>query len=237
MADGPPTSPGGVPAPAGPGWSGLLTKEHHTPRRARSPLASTRPQPRTLHRHFAVHGAQNRRATVLVAQGCAAAPTMGLAQEPPLHLFRNQLGLHLGQQRPPLREGQAQLGKTLAALNYGQNSVAVIDRVAVLVGQPCFDDQPHGLLPQLRYRSAYPTRSRRRTQILEQPFLGASPTFARSPSQRLTTPVDRCADIHSGARTHFLHLGMTRGLPIPNVPASKLATPVGELLSGQLLLA
>jgi transposase len=53
------------------------------------------------------------------------------------------------------------LGKTaVTALNHGQNSVTVIDRVAVLAGQPCFDDQPHGLLPLLRYRSAYPTRSR-----------------------------------------------------------------------------
>src|SRR5258708_27641531 len=57
---------------------------------------------------------------------------MGLAREPPLHLFRNQLGLHFGQQRPPLREGQAQLGKTaVAALNHGQNSVAVIPTVSL----------------------------------------------------------------------------------------------------------
>jgi hypothetical protein len=50
----------------------------NTPRCPRSPLASTRLQPRTPHRHFAVHGAQHCRATVLVAQGHAAAPTMGL---------------------------------------------------------------------------------------------------------------------------------------------------------------
>src|SRR5213595_4120115 len=40
---------------------------------------------------------------------------MSLSREPPLYLFRNRLGLHLGQQRPSLREGQAQLGKTAVA--------------------------------------------------------------------------------------------------------------------------
>jgi hypothetical protein len=57
---------------------------------------------------------------------------MSLAREPSLHLFQNQLGLHFGQQRPALREGQAQLGKTaVTALNHGQNSVTVIDRGAI----------------------------------------------------------------------------------------------------------
>jgi len=48
-----------------------------------------------LDRHFAVHGAQHRRATVLVVQGRTAAPIACLAREPPLHLFRNKLSLHL----------------------------------------------------------------------------------------------------------------------------------------------
>ena len=52
---------------------------HYTLRRLRGLLASARPQPRTLHGYFAVDSAQHRRATVLVAQGCTAALTMGLA--------------------------------------------------------------------------------------------------------------------------------------------------------------
>jgi hypothetical protein len=66
-----------------------------------------------------------------------------------------------------LPRGSGPVGVT--ALDHGQNSVTVIDRVAVPVGQPCFDDQPHGLLPPLRHRSAYPTRSRCRAQMLERP--------------------------------------------------------------------
>ena len=54
-------------------------------------------------------------------------------------MFLNQFGLQLCQHRPPLRESQAQMGKTMfRALNDGQNSVALLDRVAV--DQPCIDD-------------------------------------------------------------------------------------------------
>jgi hypothetical protein len=35
----------------------------------RGPLASKRPQPRTVHRHFAIDSAQRRRATVLAVEG------------------------------------------------------------------------------------------------------------------------------------------------------------------------
>jgi hypothetical protein len=66
---------------------------------------------------------------------------MGLARKPPLHLFRNQLGLHLGQQRPSLRKGKAQVRKaTVRALNDGQSCVIVMAGVATFVDQPGFDD-------------------------------------------------------------------------------------------------
>jgi hypothetical protein len=75
---------------------------------------------------------------------------MGLACEPPLYLFRNKFGLHLCQQRPPFRESQTQFRKTkVRALNDGQNSVALLDRLTLVVDQPCFDDQPHGLAPSI----------------------------------------------------------------------------------------
>lgn len=62
----------------------------HLPRRRRCLLASTRPQSRALHRYFAVDGAQNRRPTVLVAQGRSAPPAVGLPGAPSCHLLRNQ---------------------------------------------------------------------------------------------------------------------------------------------------
>jgi hypothetical protein len=103
--------------------------------RPRSPLTSTRPQPRTLHRHFAIDGAQHHRATVLAFEGRTAAPTMGLAWEPRLHLFRNALGLHFCQQLPPSRESQAHAGETaVRALNDNPNSVTLLNRFIVSVG-------------------------------------------------------------------------------------------------------
>jgi hypothetical protein len=72
--------------------------------RPRSPLTSTRPQPRTLHRHFAIDGAQHHRATVLAFEGRTAAPTMGLAWEPRLHLFEMRSACTFASSnRPPAR--------------------------------------------------------------------------------------------------------------------------------------
>ncbi|MNL74793.1 hypothetical protein D3C87_2004820 [compost metagenome] len=80
---------------------------------------------------------------------------MSLARKPSRDLFRNQLGLNLGQQRAALREGQAQIRKTtVTALDHCQNALTGMANIAALVRQPGFDDQPHGLLPPLRYRSA-----------------------------------------------------------------------------------
>jgi hypothetical protein len=95
---------------------------------------------------------------------------MGLACEPPVYLFRNKFGLRLCQQRPPFRESQTQFRKTnVRALNDGQNSVALLDRVTLAVDQLCFDDQPHGLLLPLRERSAYSTRNRCRYRKHKRP--------------------------------------------------------------------
>lgn len=99
----------------------------HGSQRSHSPLASARPQPRTVHRHLAVHRAHHRRATVLVAQGRPAAPTMSLARESSRDLFRNQLGLNRGRQRSALREGQGQIRKTtVPAFNHRQNALNVM---------------------------------------------------------------------------------------------------------------
>ena len=70
----------------------------------RDPDSDRNPQP--VDRHFAVDGAQNRRPTVLVAQGRSAPPAVGLLGAPSCYLLRNQHGLHLGQKRSPLCEGQ-----------------------------------------------------------------------------------------------------------------------------------
>jgi hypothetical protein len=61
--------------------------------------------------------------------------------------------------------------------------------------------------------------------------------FPHPAFQRLTARVDGCAETHSRTRTHLLNLKTTRRLTVVHVPTFKVTTPVGEQLSGRLLLA